>query len=262
MQAATTVPALFALRGRPQPCRGLVEPRTGSVILDGGRHAVADLQWDVPQLGCVYGTALNFRSVRSRLEAAFNQPPHNAPPRAPVLYIKPRNTWLAHGLPVRLPGDVAEVEVGATLGILIGRDACEVPAASALDHVAGYTVVNDLTAPHTSLFRPPLRWNARDGFCPLGPWIVPRSALPAIAGLEIRAYVNGELRMRASTADLHREVPQLIADVSEFMTLRAGDLLTIGVPAEPPRASAGDRVAVEVDGVGRLENDLVAEDAP
>ena len=163
---------------------------------------------------------------------------------------------------MRLPGDVPEVEVGATLGIVFGRDACQVPAGSALDHVAGYMLVNDLTAPHTSLFRPPLRWNARDGFCPLGPWIVRRDALPSLDALAIRAYVNGELRMQATTVDLHRDVPELIADVSEFMTLRAGDLLTIGIPAHPPRARAGDRVAVEIDGLGRLENDLVAEDLP
>jgi 5-oxopent-3-ene-1,2,5-tricarboxylate decarboxylase/2-hydroxyhepta-2,4-diene-1,7-dioate isomerase len=261
MQTASTVPAWLFVRGRPQPCSGLVEPDTGRIVLDGARLAAAELDWDVPHLGCVYGSALNFRGVRAGLESTFSRPPHNLPPQAPVLYIKPRNTWLACGLPVRLPPDAAEVEVGATLGIVIGRDARDVSQSTALDHVAGYTLVNDLTIPHTSLFRPPLRWNARDGFCPIGPWVIRRDAVAGVDALGIRAYVNGAVRMRASTADLFRGIPELVAAVSEFMTLRAGDLLTVGVPAHAPRARAGDRVAVEIDGLGRLENELVAEAA-
>jgi 5-oxopent-3-ene-1,2,5-tricarboxylate decarboxylase/2-hydroxyhepta-2,4-diene-1,7-dioate isomerase len=103
-----------------------------------------------------------------------------------------------------------------------------------------------------------LRFNARDGFCPLGPWIVPREAFDAVDSLTLRAIVNGEVRQTVSTADLHRDVAGLIADVSEFMTLGAGDLLTIGVAANAPRARAGDRIAVEIEGLGRLENELVA----
>jgi 5-oxopent-3-ene-1,2,5-tricarboxylate decarboxylase/2-hydroxyhepta-2,4-diene-1,7-dioate isomerase len=89
---------------------------------------------------------------------------------------------------------------------------------------------------------------------------VPRDAVASPDALEIRASVNGEVRMRNTTANLHRDIAALIADVTEFMTLRAGDLLAVGVPEHPPLARAGDEVTVEVEGLGRLENTLVPEE--
>ena len=255
------VPALLALRGRPQPLEGRVEPAENAVTIDGRRVAASELEWDTPTLGCVYGAALNFRGQRELLESAFHRPPHDAPPRAPVLYIKPRNTFLAHGLPVPLPAGIAAVEVGATLGVIMGRDATRVSRERAVDVIAGYTIVNDVTIPNAGLFRPPLRFKCRDGFCPVGPWVVLRDALPAPDALGIRVRINGEVRMRNTTANLHRDIASLIADVTEFMTLRAGDLLAVGVPEHPPLAEAGDLMTVEIDGIGRLENRLVPEDS-
>jgi 5-oxopent-3-ene-1,2,5-tricarboxylate decarboxylase/2-hydroxyhepta-2,4-diene-1,7-dioate isomerase len=176
----------------------------------------------------------------------------------PVLYIKPANTWAHHGDPVLLPPDVAEVEIGATLGISFARAASRVSAAQALGFVSGYCIVNDVTVPHQSLLRPPMRQKCRDGFCPIGPW-VSADELRDPGALEIRSYINGELRQRSHTALLRRSVAQLIADVSEFMTLAPGDLLFIGVAEQPARARAGDTIAVEIDGIGRLENPLQAE---
>ena len=258
MPTPITLPALLALRGRPRPYPGRVEPATNAVVVDGRRHAAADLDWDPPEVRCVYGAALNYREQRQELDALFRQPPHLVPPVAPVLYIKPRNTWLGHRAAITVPEDADELEVGATLGILFARATKCVPVDAALETVAGYTLVNDLSIPHTSLFRPPLRFNARDGFCVLGPWVIARDALAAVDALTIRASVNDEIRQTVSTADLHRNVARLIADVSGFMTLGPGDLLTIGVPAGAPRARAGDRIAVEIEGLGRLENELVA----
>jgi 5-oxopent-3-ene-1,2,5-tricarboxylate decarboxylase/2-hydroxyhepta-2,4-diene-1,7-dioate isomerase len=186
------------------------------------------------------------------------QPPHHRPPVHPVLYIKPANTWAHHGDPVLLPPDVDEVEIGATLGISFARAASRVSAAQALGFVSGYCIVNDVTVPHQSLLRPPMRQKCRDGFCPIGPW-VSADELRDPGALEIRSYINGELRQRSHTALLRRSVAQLIADVSEFMTLAPGDLLFIGVAEQPARARAGDTMAVEIDGIGRLENPLQAE---
>ena len=260
MSSSTTVPALLALRGHAQPLEARVDAANNAVWLDDHRLDASALAWDVPAIGCVYGAALNFRGLRDSLEAAFHLPPHGAPPRAPVLYIKPRNTLLAHGLPVPLPAGVETVEVGATLGVVIGRAATRLPLDHAAEVIGGYTIVNDVTIPHSSLFRPPLRFKCRDGFCPIGPWVVPGDALPSPDALAIRAYVNGELKMRNSTANLHRSVAQLISDVTAFMTLRAGDVLLVGVPENPPLARAGDVMAVEIDGIGRLENRLVLEE--
>jgi 5-oxopent-3-ene-1,2,5-tricarboxylate decarboxylase/2-hydroxyhepta-2,4-diene-1,7-dioate isomerase len=208
----------------------------------------------------VVGALLEFQGAWHALEPVMAQPPHHRPPVHPVLYIKPANTWAHHGDPVLLPPDVAEVEVGATLGISFARAASRVNAAQALSHVSGYCIVNDVTVPHQSLLRPPMRQKCRDGFCPIGPW-VSASEMPDPGGLEIRSYVNGELRQRSHTTQLRRSVAQLIADVSEFMTLAPGDLLLIGVDTQPAQARAGDTMAVEIDRMGRLENPLQAETA-
>ncbi len=209
----------------------------------------------------VVGAMLEFQGAWQAMALAMLQPPHHKPPVHPVLYIKPANTWARNGQPVLLPAAVAEVEVGATLGISFARVASRVSAAQALQFVSGYCVVNDVTVPHSALLRPPMRQKCRDGFCPIGPW-VPASALPDPGALALRAYINGELRQSSHTRQLRRSVAQLIADVSEFMTLAPGDLLLIGVPEGAPRAKAGDTMAVEIDGIGRLENLLSLETAP
>ncbi len=259
VSTATNLPVHLCLRGLPQPLEGEVEIAGNGVVIKGQRFVAGELAWDVPTRGTVYGVALNFAGVRAAREATFTVPPYNAPPQAPVLYIKPRNTWVAHGVPVPLPADAVEVEVGATLGIVIGRGGRRIPRTEARDCIAGYTIVNDVTLPHESIFRPPLRYNCRDGFCPIGPWVASREALPGVDSLAIRAYVNGELCMHDSLANLHRPIDALIADISEFMTLRTGDVLMVGVPGGSVRARAGDLMAVEIDGLGRLENTLVPE---
>jgi 5-oxopent-3-ene-1,2,5-tricarboxylate decarboxylase/2-hydroxyhepta-2,4-diene-1,7-dioate isomerase len=211
----------------------------------------------------VVGAMLEFQGAWQALEPVMAQPPHHRPPVHPVLYIKPANTWCRAGDPVPLPPDVEEVEVGATLGISFARAASRVNAAQALGFVSGYCIVNDVTVPHLgmprpALLRPPMRQKCRDGFCPIGPW-TSAAELPDPGALEIRSYVNGELRQLSHTGQLRRSVAQLIADVSEFMTLAPGDLLLIGVADHPARARAGNTMAIEIDGIGRLENPLQAD---
>ena len=123
MATSRTVSALLALRGRPQPLEARVEPAENAVIIDGRRVDASELDWDTPAIGCLYGVALNFRGLLEALEPEFHRPPHDRPPLAPVLYIKPRNTWLAHRRSVPVPTGVDAVEIGATLAVVIGRDA-------------------------------------------------------------------------------------------------------------------------------------------
>ncbi len=208
----------------------------------------------------VVGAMLEFQGAWLAMEPAMLQPPHHKPPVHPVLYIKPANTWCRAGQPVLLPQDVAEVEIGATLGITFSRAASRVPVAQALQFVSGYCIVNDVTVPHRALLRPPMRQKCRDGFCPIGPW-VPAAQVADPGSLSIHAYVNGQLRQSNHTRNLRRSVAQLIADVSEFMSLAPGDLLLIGVPEHAPRARPGDSMAIEIDGIGRLENPVLAEAA-
>lgn len=200
--------------------------------------------------GRVYGTLMNHRSALQALGAAVGAAPYKAAPVAPVLYIKPRNTLTG---PVVVPPGVEELEVGACLGVVIGRTACAVTQGRALDFVAGYLIVNDICVPHSVYYRPSIRLRARDGFCPMGPRVVPRSALPNPDGLQVRVFVDGELRQSASTSELVRPIARLLADVTDFMTLAPGDVLAVGAAAPAPRVRAGQQVAIEIDGVGRLE---------
>jgi 5-oxopent-3-ene-1,2,5-tricarboxylate decarboxylase/2-hydroxyhepta-2,4-diene-1,7-dioate isomerase len=208
----------------------------------------------------VVGAMFEFQGVWQALEPMMAQPPHHRPPVHPVLYLKPANTWCRAGDAVLLPPGVEEVEVGATLGISFASTASRVSEAQALDCVAGYGIVNDVTVPHQSLLRPPMKQKCRDGFCPIGPW-VPAGQILDPNDLEIRAYVNGELRQRSHTRHLRRNVARLIADVSEFMSLAPGDLLLIGVAEQPARARPGDTMAIEIGAIGRLENPVQRESA-
>jgi 5-oxopent-3-ene-1,2,5-tricarboxylate decarboxylase / 2-hydroxyhepta-2,4-diene-1,7-dioate isomerase len=211
--------------------------------------------------GAVYGVLLNHAQALHALGDTASKPPYKAAPKAPVLYIKPRNTLAASGDSVVVPRDASQVEVGAALGIVIGQVACRVQAADAEKFIAGYTVVNDISIPHDSFYRPSLRFKVRDGFCPIGPVVVPRASVPDPDRLRVRVFIDDQLAQETATSGMLRPVAQLLADVTEFMTLSSGDVLMLGVAAGAPLARAGQRVAVEIDGVGRLEN-LLAKDAP
>jgi 5-oxopent-3-ene-1,2,5-tricarboxylate decarboxylase/2-hydroxyhepta-2,4-diene-1,7-dioate isomerase len=210
-------------------------------------------------VGTAYGALLNHRAALAALGDAVHAAPYKAPPKAPVLYIKPRNTFAGHGDAIVVPSGVDELEVGATLGIVLGREACRVSEAEALACVAGYTVCNDLSVPHASFYRPSLRFKCRDGFLPMGPWVVAARHVAEPDALAVRIHLDGRLVQQTSTAGMKRPVARLIAEVSAFMTLAAGDLLMLGVAAGAPRARAGQCVRIEIDGIGALDNPLVHE---
>jgi 5-oxopent-3-ene-1,2,5-tricarboxylate decarboxylase/2-hydroxyhepta-2,4-diene-1,7-dioate isomerase len=212
-----------------------------------------------PRRGTVYGTLLNHADALAALGASVEAAPYKAPPRAPVLYIKPRNTWVGDGEPVVVPAGVEALEVGACVGLVIGRSTCRVAEADALDAVAGYVIVNDVSVPHASFYRPSLRYKARDTFCPIGAF-VPRDAIGSPDALSLTVSIDGRVVHRAGTAGLIRPAARLLADVSEFMTLAPGDMLCLGVAGGAPRARAGQCVAIAVEGLGRLENPFVADE--
>lgn len=180
----------------------------------------------------VYGVALNFRAELDRLSPPL--------PVAPVLYLRPRNTWNVSGAPIAIPAAVPELKMAGTLGIVIGRE-------------LAYVAVNDVSIPHESYFRPAIRQRCRDGFCVLG------SETSIHLPNEIRTFVNGELRSRTGLTDLARPIHRLLADIGEFLTLAPGDIVLIGEPPDSPLARAGDLVRVEVDGLAPLENQVVPE---
>ena len=128
--------------------------------------------------------------------------------------------------------------MAGTIGVVIG---------------GGYVAVNDVSIPHASYYRPAIRQRCRDGFCIIGSEKTDRQPR------DIRISINGELRCRASIADLVRPIDRLIADINEFLTLRPGDVVLVGEPPDAPLARAGDRVRVEIDGLAPIENEVVPE---
>jgi 5-oxopent-3-ene-1,2,5-tricarboxylate decarboxylase/2-hydroxyhepta-2,4-diene-1,7-dioate isomerase len=208
--------------------------------------------------GTVYGVLMNHRAALEALGDAVAQAPYKAAPKAPVLYIKPRNTLVPPGAPIRIDDPAGELEVGAALGIVIGRTACRVAEAEAFDHVAGYAIVADCSVPHDSYYRPAVRFKARDASCVIGPAVVPRADIVDPDALGVRVLVDGRPVHAASTGGTVRGVARLLADISEFMTLAPGDVLLAGVAPGSPRVRAGASVAIEIDGLGRLETRVAA----
>ncbi len=139
----------------------------------------------------------------------------------------------------------------------MGRAASRVSESEALDYVGGWVVANDVSIPHESYYRPAIKQRCRDGFCPISAIAPFDSLYPDDA--QIRIFINGELKASVSTRDLVRPITRLIADVTEFMTLRTGDILLVGEPDNAPLAGPGDRALVEIAGLPSIENTLVAE---
>lgn len=208
--------------------------------------------------GTLFGVALNYQGLLDQHIAAFQQAPYQKPPAKPVLFIKTPNTRNAHGGVVLQPAG-ERLQPGPALGVVIGQRASRVSLDDAMAHVAGYVVVNEFSLPEDSYYRPAVKAKCRDGFCALGPQVIARDQVANPNRLDLKLFVNGELRQENSTAHWVRDIPQLIAEISEFMTLHPGDVLITGTPEGRVDVQPGDRVEVEISGVGRLLNIVQAE---
>ena len=232
---------------------------TNTITIKDSVLSANDIQFDTPITGTVFGTLLNYKGALDRLGDTVNEKPYNSPPIAPVLYIKPANTFNRYGAAIPMPAGISRLEMGAALGLVIGKQAVAVDEENALTYVAGYTIVNDVSVPHDSVYRPAVQHKARDGFCPIGPWIIDRQEVDNPDDLTIRVFINDKLQQENSTSNLIRSVTRLLADVTEFMTLSPGDVLLVGVPEDAPQAEIGDKIRVEIAGIGSLDNVIVDE---
>lgn len=205
------------------------------------------MSW-MPQ-GTVYGTLLNFRAEVEALAPQMNQPPYKAPPQAPILYVKPANTWSASGTSIAVPARVPEVEIGASIAMVMGE----------AGKVAGYVLLNDLSVPHASFFRPPVKFKCLDGFLGVGERLRPVAEAGDASTFKLEVRINGELKQTVDFSHLVRDASRLLADVEEFMTLRPGDVLMLGCDAGRPLARPGDRIDISAPGFGTLSNTLRAE---
>ncbi|WP_101845004.1 fumarylacetoacetate hydrolase family protein [Halobacillus sp. Marseille-P3879] len=212
--------------------------------------------WNPPITGTIYGTLLNYRGSLEDMGSALHNDPYKSPPKAPVLYIKPRNTLVGHKGIIPIPEDTDELAVGASIGIVISKKATQITQENAEDYIEGYTIINDISIPHSSVFRPAIKEKARNGFCPVGPWVMEKDAIDNINDIETKVFINNDLKQQNTTKNLVRSVEELLQDVTEFMTLNKGDILMVGVSENPPIATKNDKVRIEVENIGVLENTI------
>jgi 2-keto-4-pentenoate hydratase/2-oxohepta-3-ene-1,7-dioic acid hydratase in catechol pathway len=187
----------------------------------------------------------------------------------PIVFTKLPETVIGPTDDVRLPGRAVseQIDYESELAVVIGRGGRDIPRSRAMDHVCGYTIVNDVSARDVQMRHQ--QWHlgkSFDTFCPMGPWIVTADELDG-RGLRVRGWVTPagghvpELRQDGNTRDLIFDIPTLIETCSRGITLYPGDLIATGTPSgvgmgfKPPRwLKAGDVVRVEIDGIGALEN--------
>jgi 2-keto-4-pentenoate hydratase/2-oxohepta-3-ene-1,7-dioic acid hydratase in catechol pathway len=184
-------------------------------------------------------------------------------PEVPEFFTKPPTAVVGHEAPVPVdPAVTRKFDYEVELGVVIGAAGKDIPRERALEHVFGFTVVNDLTA--RDLQRRHGQWfkgKGLDASCPMGPWIVVKEALPGFADLAITLRVNGETRQRSRTARMVHDIPAIIEHLSRGMTLEPGDVIATGTPEgvgyamDPPRfLGPGDVVEAEIEGIGVLRN--------
>jgi 2-keto-4-pentenoate hydratase/2-oxohepta-3-ene-1,7-dioic acid hydratase in catechol pathway len=190
----------------------------------------------------------------------------DAPPEAPIVFSKLPESVIASGAAIEQDARVSiETDYEAELGVIIGQGGRNIATANAMDHVWGYTIINDVTA--RDIQKTHKQWllgKSQDTFCPMGPCFVTRDEID-LAQTTIKCWVNDELRQNSTTAMMIFDVPTLIATLSNGITLLAGDVLATGTPSgvgigfKPPRwLVPGDRVKIEVTGIGTLLNTVVA----
>ena len=195
-------------------------------------------------------------NYRAHVAESATMLPGAEPPSEPLLFLKPPSAVIGPGVSIRLPPGVTRMDPEGEMAIVIGRRARAVSLERAMEHVAGVTAFNDVSARNYQ--RSDGQWTRAKGFdtfAPVGPWV----ALGLDPGrLVVECRVNGALRQRGLTADLIFPVPLLVSHISHIMTLEPGDLIATGTPAGVAPIQPGDRVEVEVEGVGVLENPVEA----
>jgi 2,4-didehydro-3-deoxy-L-rhamnonate hydrolase len=187
-------------------------------------------------------------------------------PTAPLLFAKWQNALIGPGEPIVIPPIVTRTDYEAELGVVIGSTVSRVSAENALEAVAGYICVNDVSARDLQFADGQwTRGKSPDTYCPVGPRLVSRDEVPDPQNLAIRAILNGETMQDSTTANMVFGVADLIAYISQTITLEPGDLIATGTPAgvgafRDPKVfmQPGDEITIEIEGLGSLTNPVAA----
>ena len=213
----------------------------------------------------IFGIGLNYRAHAEETGRPL--------PERPVVFMKNPAALQHPEAPIVLPRpclDKPQVDFEVELALVVGRAARDVEREEALDYLAGYTVGNDVSARRWQKKGGGGQWvrgKSFDTFCPLGPCLVTREALPDPQGLALRTHLNGRLMQSSSTRDMVFSAAELVAELSRGMTLLPGTVILTGTPSgvgyartPPVYLQPGDRVTVEVEGIGALTNPVVAQE--
>ena len=212
----------------------------------------------VAQVGKIVCVGLNYADHAAEVGSAL--------PKEPSIFLKATSALCGPTDPILRPRGSQKLDYEVELAVVFGREARYVDEADALDYVAGFVLMNDVSEREFQLERGggPTKGKSADSFAPLGPWLVTRDEIADSGNLRAWTKVNGETRQDSSTAQLVFSVPKLIAELSRFMSFRPGDILSTGTPAgvghghKPPRyLQPGDVVEMGIDGLGVQKHTVV-----
>jgi 5-oxopent-3-ene-1,2,5-tricarboxylate decarboxylase/2-hydroxyhepta-2,4-diene-1,7-dioate isomerase len=235
--------------------------RDGLQLADGRVLPEDAVVWlpPVEPLGTILALGLNYAEHAKELAKELTTSTKDEP----LVFLKGPNTLIGHRGQTRRPHGVGFMHYECELAVVIGRSAKNVKRADAMAHIAGYTVANDYAIRDylENYYRPNLRVKNRDGCTALGPWLVDAADVPEPGALELSTHVNGRCVQRGNTRDLVTGIAELIEYLSSFMTLGPGDVILTGTPEGVVDVQPGDEVVCEIEGIGRLVNTIVGDEA-
>lgn len=223
------------------------------VAVSGRKYPLDEIECWLPPVepNKMIGLALNFADHAEELGLEK--------PKEPVLFIKPNSSLIGHKGKIVYPDGATYMHYENELAVVIGKGGRHIKKEEAMEYVSGYTIANDVTVRDfvNNFYRPPVRAKGHDTFGPLGPFFVDRDDVSDPGNLELRTFVNGQLRQQGNTKDLIYSIPELIEFISSFMTLEENDIILTGTPKGLSHIHPGDKVRLEIDGLGALENEVI-----
>ncbi|MFT8396077.1 fumarylacetoacetate hydrolase family protein [Propionibacterium sp.] len=228
------------------------DPLVGPVKYTGERHPLDDVRLLAPVIprSKIVGIGRNYAAHASELG--------NEVPTTPLTFLKPNTSVIGPDEPIFKPAETDDLQFEGELAVVIGRICHQVPADRAAEVIFGFTIGNDVTA--RDLQHSDGQWTRAkgwDSFCPLGPWIVSHLELAEAGQLHITTTLDGAVHQQGVTSDMIHPVAELISFISNFTTLLPGDVILTGTPAGVGPMLPGQKVSVEIEGIGTLTNPVV-----
>lgn len=268
-------PGMMAADGTIRDLSGHIEDLTGAELSDAGLARLRDI--DVNSLPVVEGSARLgpcVGNVGKFVCIGLNYADHAAEsgmalPEEPVIFFKATSAIMGPNDDVEIPRHSVKTDWEVELGVVIGKAAKYIPESEALDHVAGYCVINDLSERDFQLHRSGqwVKGKSADTFGPIGPWMVTRDEVPNPQNLAMYLEVNGHRYQDGSTKTMHFDVATIVSHLSQFMSLQPGDVISTGTPpgvgmGQKPETylKPGDVIELEIEGLGKQRQNVGASE--